>query len=91
LDLKDGGDICLRNVGWLSTDCTELYLRTFWLEYMKSPLLIRSRRWEHNIKMYLRELDCEETEWLQLAWYKVQWWGPVRLQRIFGFHKTQII
>jgi hypothetical protein len=31
------------------------------------PLQRRRRRWEDNIKMYLREIEWEDVDWIHLA------------------------
>ena len=33
----------------------------------KRPLGRLRRRWEDNIKMYLREVGCDPTDWIALA------------------------
>jgi hypothetical protein len=30
-------------------------------------------RWKDNIKMYLKEIGCEDVDWINLAQYVVQW------------------
>jgi hypothetical protein len=39
----------------------------------KSPLGRPRRRWEDNIKLDLREIGIDGTNWIQLAQYRVQW------------------
>jgi hypothetical protein len=39
----------------------------------KRPLGRPRRRWEDNIKMDLREIDIDGTNWIQLAQDRVQW------------------
>jgi hypothetical protein len=39
----------------------------------KRPLGRPGRRWEDNIKMDLREIGIDETNWIQLAQDRVQW------------------
>jgi hypothetical protein len=39
----------------------------------KRPLGRHRRRWEDNIKMDLREIGIDETNWIQLAQDRVQW------------------
>jgi hypothetical protein len=39
----------------------------------KRPLGIPRRRWEDNIKMDLREIGIDWTNWIQLAQDRVQW------------------
>jgi hypothetical protein len=41
----------------------------------KRPLRKSRRRWEDNIKMDLREIGIDETNWL--AQNRVQWWAFV--------------
>jgi hypothetical protein len=35
------------------------------------------RRWEDNIKMDLREIGIDGTNWIRLAQDRVQWWAFV--------------
>jgi hypothetical protein len=37
------------------------------------------RRWVGNIKMYRREVGCEDGRWMQLAQDHVNWWVFVLL------------
>ena len=39
----------------------------------KRPLGRPRRRWEDNIKMYLREVGCDPGEWIDLAEDRDQW------------------
>jgi hypothetical protein len=39
----------------------------------KRPLGRSRRRWEDNIKMHLKELWIDGTNWIQLAQDRVQW------------------
>jgi hypothetical protein len=40
----------------------------FWMENVKGRELGKTkRRWEDNIKMIPRELDCEVVDWMHLA------------------------
>jgi hypothetical protein len=39
----------------------------------KRPLVRSRRRWEDNIKMYLREIGIDGAKWIQLAQDRVQW------------------
>jgi hypothetical protein len=39
----------------------------------KRSLERRRRRWEDNIKMYLREIGIDGANWIQLAQDRVQW------------------
>jgi hypothetical protein len=39
----------------------------------KRPLGRPRRRWEDNIKMYLREIGVDGANWIRLAQYRVQW------------------
>jgi hypothetical protein len=43
----------------------------------KRPLGRRRRRWEDNIRMDLRELGCEDVDWIHLAQDRDQWWALV--------------
>jgi hypothetical protein len=37
------------------------------------------RRWENNIRMYLREIGWEGVDWMHLALDRSQWWTPVNM------------
>jgi hypothetical protein len=39
----------------------------------KSPLGRSRRRWEYNIKLYLREIGIDGANWIRLAQDRVQW------------------
>jgi hypothetical protein len=39
----------------------------------KRPLRKRRRRWEDNIKMDLREIDIDGTNWIRLAQGRIRW------------------
>jgi hypothetical protein len=39
----------------------------------KRPLARPRRRWEDNIKIYLREIGINGANWIQLAQDRVQW------------------
>jgi hypothetical protein len=39
----------------------------------KRPLERPRRRWEDNIKMDLKEIIIDGTNWIRLAQYRVQW------------------
>jgi hypothetical protein len=43
----------------------------------KRPLGRHRRRWEDNIKMYLREIGIDRENWIRLAEDRVQWWDFV--------------
>jgi hypothetical protein len=43
----------------------------------KRPLGRPRRRWEDNIKMDLREIGIDATNWIRLAQDMVQWWAFV--------------
>jgi hypothetical protein len=43
----------------------------------KRPLGRPKRRWEDNIKMDLREIGIDGTNWIRLAGDRVQWRGFV--------------
>ena len=45
---------------------------------VKRPLGRPRRRWEDNIKMDLREVDCVPRNWIALAEDRVQWRAYVR-------------
>ena len=44
----------------------------------KRPLGRPRCRWEDNIKMDLREMGGDPTDWITLAEYRDQWWAYVR-------------
>ena len=44
----------------------------------KRPLGRPRHKWEDNIKMDLREVDCDPGEWMDLAEYRDQWRAYVR-------------
>jgi hypothetical protein len=39
----------------------------------KKPLGRPRRRWEDNIKMYLRKIEIDGANWIQLAQDRIQW------------------
>jgi hypothetical protein len=43
----------------------------------KRPLGRPRSRWEDNIKMDLREIRIDVTNWIQMAQDRVQWWAFV--------------
>jgi hypothetical protein len=45
----------------------------------KSPLRTRRRRWEDNIKMYLREIGWGGMDWIVLAQDRDQWRALVNM------------
>jgi hypothetical protein len=45
----------------------------FWLESPKRPLRRHRRRREDNIKLGLREIGIDGTNWIELALDRVQW------------------
>ena len=42
------------------------------------PLGTPRRRWEDNIKMYLKEVGCDSGDWIELAEDTDQWGAYVR-------------
>jgi hypothetical protein len=36
-----------------------------------------SHRWEDNMKMDLKEIECGGVDWIQLAQDSIQWWAIV--------------
>jgi hypothetical protein len=44
---------------------------------VKRPLRRPRRRWEDNIKMDLREIGIDGSNWIQVAQDRVQWWAFV--------------
>jgi hypothetical protein len=55
------GERCLQGFGWEAG------------REEKRPLGRPRRRWEDNIKMDLREIGIDATNWIQLARDRVQW------------------
>jgi hypothetical protein len=53
----------------------------------KRPLGRPRFRWEHNIKMDLREIGIDGANWIQLAQDRVQWRACVNMEMSFRFHK----
>ena len=45
----------------------------------KRPLWRPRRKWEDNIKMDLREEDCDPSNWIALAGDRHQWQAYVRV------------
>jgi hypothetical protein len=45
----------------------------------KTPLGRPKRRWEDNIKIDLREIGIDRTNWIHLAQDRVQWWACVNM------------
>ena len=43
----------------------------------KRPLGRPRRRWEDNIKIDLREVECEYMDWIELAQDRDRWWSLV--------------
>jgi hypothetical protein len=43
------------------------------------PLGRPKHRWEDNIKLDLREIGIDGTNWIQLAQDRVQWWAFVNM------------
>ncbi|KAJ4444570.1 hypothetical protein ANN_06365 [Periplaneta americana] len=44
----------------------------------KRPLGRLRRRWEDNIKMDLRQVGCDDRDWIKLAQDRGRWWAYVR-------------
>jgi hypothetical protein len=53
----------------------------------KRPLGRPRRRWEYNIKMDLREIGIDGTNWIRLAQDSVQWRAFVNTVMNLRFHK----
>jgi hypothetical protein len=45
----------------------------------KKPLVRPRHRWEDSIKMDLKEIGCEDVDWIHVAQVSVQWWVLVNL------------
>ena len=57
----------------------------------KRPLGRPRYRWDDNIKMDLREVDCDPGNWIDLAKDRDQWWAYVRVAKISGFLESQLV
>jgi hypothetical protein len=44
---------------------------------VKRPLGRPRRRWDDNIKIYLREIGIDRRNWVRLAQDRVKWWAFV--------------
>jgi hypothetical protein len=53
----------------------------------KRPLGRPRRRWTNNIKMHLREIGWDGTDWIDLAQDRDQWRALVNTIMNLGFHK----
>jgi hypothetical protein len=53
----------------------------------KRPLRKTRRRWVHNIKMDLRELESDGMDWIYLAQNRDQWRSLVSTVMNLRFHK----
>jgi hypothetical protein len=45
----------------------------------KRSLGITTCRWEHNIRMNIREIEWETVDWMHLAQARGQWWALVNM------------
>jgi len=43
----------------------------------KKPIGRPRPKWEDNIKMDLKEVECESMEWIELAQHRDRWWALV--------------
>jgi hypothetical protein len=43
----------------------------------KRPIGRPRLRWEDNIKIYFREVECESMDWIELAQDRDRWWALV--------------
>ena len=50
-----------------------VYRVLVWKHEGKRPLGRPRRRWEDNIKMYLQEVGCGVTDWIELAQDRDRW------------------
>jgi hypothetical protein len=50
-----------------------VYRVLVWRPEVKRPLGRPRRRWEDNIKIYLREIGMDGADWIRLAQDRVQW------------------
>ena len=57
----------------------------------KRPLGRPRHRWEDNIKMDLKEMDCDARNWMELAQDWDQWRAYVRAVMNFRFFKSQLV
>jgi hypothetical protein len=56
-----------------------VYRVLVWRREDKRPLGRPRRRWEDNIKMDLREIGIDGTNWIRLAQDRVQWGACVNM------------
>jgi len=55
----------------------------------KQPLEWYRRRWNDHIKLNLKEVGCEDVDWIHLAQHNVQWralvnWVPQNAANLFN-------
>jgi len=55
----------------------------------KRPFGRPRRRWEDNIKMDLREVECEVMTWIELAQNRDMWWTLVDVNKPSGSLKCR--
>jgi hypothetical protein len=48
----------------------------------KRSFVRRRRRWEDNIKMYVREMKWEDVDWMRLAQDRDQWRAVVKVMNL---------
>jgi len=51
----------------------EAYTGFWWGNLRERPLGRSRRRWEHNIKMDLQEVECAIMDWIELAQDRGRW------------------
>jgi hypothetical protein len=45
----------------------------------RRPLGRRRRRWEDNIRIDPREIECESVDWIHLAQDRDRWWALLNM------------
>jgi hypothetical protein len=57
----------------------------------KRPLSTRRYRWEDNIKIGVREIRCEDVDWMELAQDRLRLWKFCERgdEPSFGFYKNK--
>jgi hypothetical protein len=57
----------------------------------KRPLGRARRRWVHNIKIYIREMGWDGTDWIYLAQDRDHWRALVNMVMNLRFHKMLVV
>jgi hypothetical protein len=46
---------------------------------VKRPPGRLSHKWKDDVKIDLKEMGCEDVDWVSLAWGSDQWWAVVNV------------